>query len=82
MSQRDIESVLEKTLGQCAVSKSAVSAMTDRPSHAYEAFRARDLSGFDLAYLFMDTVYEPLRRWGSKTGILGVWGICIDGRKV
>jgi putative transposase len=28
----------------------------------------------------MDTVYEPLRRWGSKTGLLGVWGICVDGR--
>jgi transposase-like protein len=53
---------LEKTLGQGAISKSAVSAMTDRPSHAYEAFRTRALSGFDLAYLLMDTVYEPLRR--------------------
>jgi hypothetical protein len=30
----------------------------------------------------MDTVYEPLRRWGSKTGILCVGGICVDGRKV
>jgi transposase-like protein len=29
----------------------------------------------------MDTVYEPLRRWGSKTGILCVWGLCVDGRK-
>ena len=30
----------------------------------------------------MDTVSEPLRRWGSKTGILCVWGICVDGHKV
>jgi transposase-like protein len=82
MSQRDIESALEKALGQFVVSKSAVSDMTDRLSHEYEAFRSRDLSGFDLAYLFMDTVYELLRRWGSKTGILCVWGICVDGRKV
>jgi transposase-like protein len=82
MSQRDIESALEKALGQFVVSKSAVSDMTDRLPHEYEAFRSRDLSGFDIAYLFMDTVYEPLRRWGSKTGILCVWGICVDGRKV
>jgi putative transposase len=82
MSQRDIESALEKALGQFVVSKSAVSDMTDRLTHEYEAFRRRDLSGFDIAYLFMDTVYEPLRRWGSKTGILCVWGICVDGRKV
>jgi putative transposase len=30
----------------------------------------------------MDTVYEPLRRWGQKTGVLCVWAICEDGRKV
>jgi len=30
----------------------------------------------------MDAVYEPLRRWGSKTGMLCVWGICVDGRQV
>ena len=82
MSQRDIESALEKALGQFVVSKSAVSDMTDRLTQEYEAFRTRDLSGFAPAYLCMDTVYEPLRRWGSKTGILCVWGICVDGRKV
>src|SRR5258708_2280743 len=27
-------------------------------------------------------VYEPLRRWGNKTGVLCVWAICEDGRKV
>ena len=35
-----------------------------------------------MAYLFIETVYEPLRRWGQKTGGLGVWAICEDGRKV
>ena len=50
--------------------------------YEYEAFRTRDISGFDIASLFMDTVYEPLRRWGSKTGVLCVWGTCVDGRKV
>lgn len=82
MSQRDIESALEKALGQFVVSKSAVSDITERLTHEYEAFRTRDLSGFDIAYLFIDAVYEPLRRWGSKTGVLCVWGICGDGRKV
>jgi len=82
MSQRDIASALEKALGQFVVSTGAVSDITDRLPHEYEAFRTRDLSGFDLAYLFMDTVYEPLRRWGRKTGALCVWGMCVDGRKV
>jgi putative transposase len=35
-----------------------------------------------VAYLFIDTVDEPLRRWGQKTGVLCVWAICEDGRKV
>ena len=32
--------------------------------------------------LLFDTVYEPLRRWGQKTGVLCVWAIGEDGRKV
>ena len=38
--------------------------------------------GLTIAYLCIDAVYEPLRRWGSKTGGLRVWGIWVDGRKV
>jgi putative transposase len=82
MSQRDIEAALEKALGQFVLSKSSVSTITDTLSQEYEAFRTRDLRGYDVAYLFIDTVYEPLRRWGSKTGVMCVWGICVDGRKV
>jgi transposase-like protein len=82
LSQRDIEYGLEKALGQFVLSKSAVSDLTDRLTQEYEAFRSRDLSGYEVAYLFMDAVYEPLRRWGSKTGVLCVWAICVDGRKV
>jgi putative transposase len=59
MSQRDIEAALEKALGQFVLSKSVISTMTDTLSQEYEAFRTRDLSGYDVAYLFIDTVYEP-----------------------
>jgi len=82
MSQRDIEDGLEKALGHFVLSKSTVSELTDTLTQEYEAFRSRDLSGYEVAYLFMDAVYEPLRRWGSKTGVLCVWAICVDGRKV
>jgi putative transposase len=82
LSQRDIEYSLEKALGQFIVSKSTVSELTDRLTEEYEAFHSRDLSGYEVAYLFMDAVYEPLRRWGSKTGVFCVWAICVDGRKV
>lgn len=82
MSQRDIGYSLEKALGQFVLSKSTVSELTDTFTEEYEAFRTRDLSGYEVAYLFMDAVYEPLRRWGSKPGVFCVWGICVDGRKV
>jgi len=82
MSQRDIEYGLEKALGQFVLSKSTVSELTDSLTQEYEAFRTRELGGYEVAYLFMDAVYEPLRRWGSKTGVLCVWAICVDGRKV
>lgn len=82
MSQRDIEYSLEKALGEFVLSKSTVSELTGTLRQEYEAFRTRDLSGYDVAYLFMDAVYEPLRRWGSKTGVFCVWAICVDGRKV
>lgn len=82
MSQRDIEYGLEKALGQFLLSKSTVSELTDTLTQEYEAFRTRELSGDEVAYLFLDAVYEPLRRWGSKTGVFCVWAICVDGRKV
>jgi transposase-like protein len=82
MSQRDIEYSLEKALGQFVLSKSAVSELTETLTQEYEAFRSRDLSGYEVADLFMDAVYEPLRRWGSKTGVFCVWAICVEGRKV
>ena len=64
------------------LSKSAVSELTDTLTQEYEAFRIRDLSGYEVAYWFMDAVYEPLRRWGSKRGVFCVGAICGDGRKV
>ena len=82
MSQRDIEYSLESALGQFVLSKSTVSEVTETLSEEYEAWRMRDLSSEPVAYLFIDTVYEPLRRWGQKTGVLCVWAICEDGRKV
>jgi putative transposase len=56
LSQRDIEQTLETALGQFVVSKSTVSTLTDSVVEEYEAFRQRDLRGYDVAYLFIDPV--------------------------
>src|SRR5258706_12364488 len=82
MSQRDIEYSLESAVGQFVLSKSTVSELTDTLSQEYETWRTRDLSTEAVAYLFMDTVYEPLRRWGQKTGVRWGWGIWEEGGKV
>lgn len=82
LSQRDIEYSLEQAVGQFVLSRNTVSELAESLTEEYEAFRTRDLSVEPVAYLFIDTVYEPLRRWGQKTGVLCVWAICEDGRKV
>ena len=82
MSQRDIEYGLESAIGQCILSKSTVSERAESLTEEDEAFRTRDLSAEPVADLFIDTVYEPLRRWGQKTGVLCIWAIGEDGRKV
>lgn len=35
-----------------------------------------------LRRLFLDAIYESLRRHGAKEGVLVAWGICPDGRKI
>jgi len=82
MSTRDVEQALERALGGFVLSKSSVSEITEELTAEYEAFRRRDLSGFDVAYLFLDTVYEPLRRYGCRTGVMCCWAYLTDGRKV
>ena len=49
LSQRDIEEGWEKALGQGVLSKSTVSELTDSLTQAYEAFRPRGLSGYEVA---------------------------------
>src|SRR4249920_3851760 len=82
MSQRDIEQGLESAVGHFLLAQRTVSEIAESLAEEYEAFRTRDLRQEPVAYLFIDTVYEPLRRWGQKTGVLCVWAICEDGRKV
>jgi putative transposase len=73
---------LEQAVGPFVLSKRTVSDMAESLAEEYEVFRTRNLRHEPIAYLFIDTVYEPLRRWGQKTGVLCVWAICEDGRKV
>ena len=83
LSTRDIEDALEEATGDRLLSRTAVSQITEVLWDEYEAFAERDLSGFEVEYLFLDAVYESLRQQGGgKEGVLSAWAICADGRKV
>ena len=56
--------------------------MTERLGQEYEAFATRDLSGFQVAYLFVDGVAERMRAGLPREPVLCAWRITEDGRKV
>jgi transposase-like protein len=84
LSTRDIEATFRnQETGGCTLSRTAVSQVTEALWQEYEAFQQRDLSGFAVLYVFLDAVFEPLRRQGrTREGILCAWGIDEDGHKV
>jgi putative transposase len=84
LSTRDVEEAFrDPYTGELLLSRTAVSEITDSLWEDYQHFCQRDLSGFAVEYLFLDAVYESLRRQGNvKEALLCAWGICRDGRKV
>jgi putative transposase len=83
LSTRDVEECFrDEATGELLISRSAVSEITDQLWEDYRAFCERDLSEIEVEYLFLDAVYESLRRYGAKEGVLAAWCITTDGRKV
>jgi putative transposase len=83
LSTRDIEETFREVTGESLLSRTAVSQLTEQLWDDYQAFCERDLSGFQVEYLFLDGVYESLRlQAGLKEGVLVAWGICRSGQKV
>ena len=81
LSTRDVEDAFRDATGEMLISKSAVSEITDRLWEDYQQFTARDLSDITVEYLFVDAVFESLRRHGAKEALLVAWCIASDGRK-
>jgi len=82
MAQRASAYSLESALGQFVRSQSTVSELREALSQEYETWRTRDLSQEAVASLCSDTGYEPVRRWGQKTGVVCGWVIGAEERKV
>jgi putative transposase len=81
LSTRDVEDAFRDATGELLISKSAVSEITDRLWEDYQAFISRDLSEIAVEYLFVDAIFESLRRHGAKEALLVAWCIASDGRK-
>jgi transposase-like protein len=83
LSTRDVEATFTDQDGTALITKDQISELTEVFNAEYEAFRQRDLSSFDVIYLFADAVYESLRKQaGCKEGIFVAWAILADGRKM
>lgn len=82
LSTRDIEAVFRDEGGQSMLSRTAVSALTERLWAEYEGFATRDLAEFEVVYLFVGGIAERLRTGQPREAVLCAWGICADGAKV
>jgi transposase-like protein len=81
LSTRDIEATLREPNGKPMFSRSMISVLSERLYEQYKEFQARDLSQFDIVYLFVDGVYESVKRYTNNQTLLCAWAICSDGTK-
>ena len=58
-----------------------MSEITERLWAEYEAFATRDLSEFEITYLFVDGIAERLHLGQPREAVLAAWGILADGKK-
>lgn len=82
LSTRDIEAALCDDKGRSLLSRTAVSQVTERLWEEYEAFASRDLSEYEVAYLFTDGIAERLHGGQRREAVLCAWGITTEGQKV
>jgi putative transposase len=82
LSMRDIEAAFTDAAGRCALSKSAASQVAEKLWQDYQAFAARDLSGADILYLFIDGVAERLHLGQKREPVLAAWGVASSGEKL
>jgi putative transposase len=66
LSTRDVEDAVRDATGELLISRSAVSEITDRLWENYQGFITRDLSEVEVEYMFVDAVFESLRRHSPR----------------
>lgn len=82
LSVRDIEDAFRDESGRVLLSRTAVSEIGERLWADYQEFAARDLSEYDIAYLFVDGIAERIRPGQRREPVLAAWGFTSSGAKV
>src|SRR5436305_7774532 len=82
LSVRDIEDAFKDETGRLLLSKTAVSQLGERLWEDYPAFAERDLSEYEIVYLFVDGIAERLRPGAKREPVLAAGGFTIEGRRV
>jgi putative transposase len=82
LSVRDIEDAFKDETGRLLLSRTAVSQLGERLWEDYQAFAKRDLSEYEITYLFIDGIAERLRPGARREPVLAAWGFTIEGRRV
>ena len=78
---RDIESLCEQA-GLGTLSKTTAQRICTELRERFEQFKRRDLYDTQLAALFLDAVFLPVRPNGPKEGVLVAWGFTEQGERV
>ena len=82
LSVRDIETAFTDRRGQCRLTRTAVSELTERLWRDYQEFASRDLSASAILYLFIDGIAERVHLGQPREPVLAAWGITASGHKV
>lgn len=83
LSTRDFKRALAPLMGQSGLSPSAVSRANKSLYKSFEAWRKRDLSDLDIAYLFLDGVSQKMRISDKGNDmVLVAHGITREGKRV
>ena len=82
LSVRDIEDAFKDENGRLLLSRTAVSQLGERLWEDYQSFVQRDLSEYEISYLFIDGIAERLRPGAKREPVLAAWGFTVEGRRV
>ena len=81
LSVRDIEDAFKDESGRLLLSRTAVSQLGERLWEDYQAFAQRELSEYEIVYLFVDGIAERLRPGARREPVLAAWGFTVEGRR-